>query len=93
MLHHRLLIGFLDMFLCNAVKKFLTFKRHLTNHIKHFVSLFLCIFYFVEQIKKHVTEIKDLDFLSTHFFLKKNSYKGLNNYDVHADREWGDLCF
>ena len=72
MLHHRLLIGFLDMFLCNAVKKFLTFKRHLTNHIKHFVSLFLsCIFYFVKQIKKTCYRNKRFRFSLHSLFLKK----------------------
>ena len=51
------------------------FKRHLFNHIKHFVFLFLsCIFSFVEQIRKNVlqNEIKDLIFevsnLSITFF-------------------------
>ena len=72
MLHHRLLIGFLDMFLCNAVKNFLTFKRHLTNHIKHFVSLFLlCIFHFVEQIKKTSYRNKRFRFSLHSTFLKK----------------------
>ena len=71
--HHRLLIGFLNMSLGNTGQK--TFKRHLLNHVKHFVSLFLSsIFSSVEQIKKNVlqNEIKDLTFevsnLSITFF-------------------------
>ena len=38
-LHHRLLIGFLNTSASNTVKKLN--KRHLPNHIKHFVFLFL----------------------------------------------------
>ena len=65
MLHHRLLIEFLNTSLGNTVQKDTseTVKRHVLNHIKHSVSLFLsCIFYFEKQIKKNVSQnkIKDL---------------------------------
>ena len=44
----------------NPVFECLEDKRHLLNHVKHFVSLFLlCIFYFVEQIKKMTCRMKE----------------------------------
>ena len=65
MLPNILLIGFLNTFLATLSKK------HLLNHVKQFVSLFVsCIFSFVEQIRKNVlqNEIKDLTFKVFLFF-------------------------
>ena len=47
------------MSLGNTIKK-IKHLRYLPNHIKHFVRFFIlsCIFYFLEQIKEHVTERK-----------------------------------
>ena len=95
MLYLRLLIGFLNTSLGNTIQKG-TFKRHLHNHIKHSVSLFLsCVFYFLEQIKKNLlqNEIKDLTFevsdFSITFFCKKYSYEGPITYNIHTERGRG----
>ena len=96
--HLRLLIGFLNTSLCNTVQEG-TSKRYLNilNHIKHSVSLFLsCTFYFVEQIKKCVTEWnKRFNLWSLwplhHFLFLYYFLWGTKHYDIHTERSWGGL--
>ena len=99
MLHHRLLIGFLNTPLGNNVQK--TSKRHFLNHIKHFVSLFLSctffmFFYVLWNKSKNLlgNKMKDLTLKSlispSLSFFKIISYDGPNIYDIHKG---GNLKF
>ena len=81
LLHHRLLIEFLNTPRVNMGQK--TFKRPLLNHMKQVSSFWSSIFSFVEQIKKQnvlQNETKGLAFevsdLSITFFYKIISCKG-----------------